>query len=146
MPELNGFEVAKKIRSRDEDIWIPVIFLTGYAEDEHLAKGIEAGGDDYLTKPVSALVLNAKLKAMHRISEMQNELRSMTKELSDTNKELQKSIITDPLTGAKNRLYLNECIKREWYRAMRNKTELSILLVDVDNFKKLTDTNGHQSE
>jgi diguanylate cyclase (GGDEF)-like protein len=145
MPELNGFKVAKIIRSRDEDNWVPIIFLTGFVEDKHLSQGIEAGGDDYLTKPVSPLVLNAKLKAMHRIAEMQTRLRYITKELSSTNKELQMSVITDPLTGAKNRLYFDECIKREWYRAMRNKTALSLLLVDVDNFKTLNDSNGHQA-
>jgi diguanylate cyclase (GGDEF)-like protein len=82
---------------------------------------------------------------MHRIAEMQTRLRYITKELSSTNKELQMSVITDPLTGAKNRLYLDECIKREWYRAMCNKTALSLLLVDVDNFKTLNDSNGHQA-
>jgi diguanylate cyclase (GGDEF)-like protein len=145
MPKLNGFEVTEKIRSIDKDAWIPIIFLTSHKDDNHLCQGIRAGGDDYLTKPVSAIVLNAKLNAMHRIFEMQNKLRSMTNELSDANKKLQKSVITDPLTGAKNRLYLDECIKREWYRGMRNKTELSVLLVDLDNFKPLNDNNGHQA-
>lgn len=144
MPELNGFEVAEEIRSKDKDIWIPIIFLTSHKGDDHLSQGINAGGDDYLTKPISKVVLNAKLIAMYRIFEMQNKLRSITKELSDTNKKLKESTITDPLTGAKNRLYLDEYTKREWYRGMRNKTTLSILLVDVDNFKTLNDSNGHQ--
>ncbi len=145
MPKLNGFEVAEKIRAKDKDIWIPIIFLTSHKDDDHLAQGINAGGDDYLTKPVSALVLNAKLKAMYRIFEMQNKLISTTKELSYTNQKLKKSVITDPLTGAKNRLYLDECIKREWFRSMRTKTEFSLLLVDLDNFKALNDNNGHQA-
>jgi diguanylate cyclase (GGDEF)-like protein len=144
MPEYNGFEVAKIIRSKDKDTWVPIIFLTSHKDDAHLSEGINAGGDDYLTKPVSNIVLNAKLKAMCRIFDMQNKLLSMTKELSNINDELHQSVITDPLTGAKNRLYLDECIKREWGRGMRDKNELSILLIDVDNFKSMNDTNGHQ--
>ncbi len=67
---------------------------------------------------------------MQRISEMRNKLVDLTNVLSETNEQLQKSTITDPLTGAKNRLYLDDCIEREWFRSMRKKTELSILLVD----------------
>jgi diguanylate cyclase (GGDEF)-like protein len=143
MPELNGFEVAEKIRSKDKEPWIPIIFLTSYEDDEHLSQAINAGGDDYLIKPVSDIVLNAKLSAMYRISEIQNKLRSTTNELSNTNKKLRESVITDPLTGAKNRLYLDESSQREWYRSMRNKKELSLLIVDIDNFKTLNDSNGH---
>lgn len=145
MPELTGFEVAERIRSTDSGKWIPIIFLTGYADDENLSKGIECGGDDYLVKPVSQIVLNAKIKAMHRISETKNKLIDLSNELSETNNKLQNSVMTDPLTGAKNRLYLDECIKREWYRGMRNESALSLLIVDVDNFKTLNDTNGHQA-
>jgi diguanylate cyclase (GGDEF)-like protein len=145
MPEYTGYEVAEIIRSDTTGKWVPIIFLTGCVGDEHLLQGINAGGDDYLTKPVSRIVLNAKLNAMHRISEMQNKLINLSEELSDANNKLQKSVITDPLTGARNRLYLDECMKREWYRCMRNETALSILLVDVDNFKTLNDTNGHQA-
>ena len=143
MPEFNGFEVAEKIRAMNNEIWVPIIFLTGFADDENLSRAIDAGGDDYLTKPVSDIVLNAKLNAMHRISEMQNRLRSVSDQLTEMNNKLQQSVITDPLTGAHNRLYMDECIEREWYRAMRTKTELSILLTDVDNFKALNDSNGH---
>ena len=145
MPELTGFEVAEKIRADNTSKWIPIIFLTGFADDENLSKGIESGGDDYLVKPVSQIVLNAKLNAMHRISEMQNKLIDLSNELSETNDKLQNSVITDPLTGAKNRLYLDECINNEWFRGMRDKSELSLLIVDVDNFKTLNDTNGHQA-
>ncbi len=145
MPELTGFEVAEKIRANDTGKWIPIIFLTGFADDENLSRGIESGGDDYLVKPVSQIVLNAKLKAMHRISEMQKKLIDLSNELSVTNDKLQHSVTTDPLTNAKNRLYMDECINNEWFRGMRNKSKLSLLIVDVDNFKTLNDTNGHQS-
>tara|TARA_R110000782_G_scaffold61114_7_gene126030 strand:- start:2905 stop:3882 length:978 start_codon:yes stop_codon:yes gene_type:complete len=145
MPKLSGFEVAEKIRADKTSKWIPIMFLTGFSDDENLSKGIESGGDDYLAKPVSQVVLNAKLNAMQRIYEMQNKLIDLSNELSETNNKLQNSVITDPLTGTKNRLYLDECIKREWFRGMRDKSELSLLILDVDNFKTLNDTNGHQA-
>lgn len=144
MPELDGFKVAEKIRSEDKELWIPIIFLTSHKDDDYLSQGINAGGDDYLTKPISSVVLNAKLKAMQRISEIQKKLHTLTSELSATNNKLKKSVITDPLTNAKNRLYLDECLEREWFRSMRSEEELSILLIDVDNFKTLNDSNGHQ--
>ena len=145
MPEYNGFEVVEKIRAMDTNIWVPVIFLTAFVDDENLSKGIEVGGDDYLTKPISSIVLNAKLNAMQRISEMQKKLLTVTNELSEINNKLQQSVTTDPLTNAKNRLYMDECFEREWFRSMRNKTELSVLLLDVDNFKALNDSNGHHA-
>lgn len=145
MPKYNGFEVAEMIRAKDKEHWVPIIFLTGFVDDENLSRGINSGGDDYLTKPVSNIVLNAKLEAMQRIAEMRDKLIDLTKALSDTNKKLKKSIITDPLTGAKNRLYLDECTQKEWYRGMRDKNTLSILVIDLDNFKTLNDSNGHQA-
>lgn len=143
MPGYNGYEVAERIRSRDEDLWVPIIFLTSFSGDDHLLMGINAGGDDYLTKPVSEVVLNAKLNAMRRISEMQNRLLEMTRELSEINTKLHQSSITDPLTGCFNRLYLDECILDEWMSAAHGKLDLSVLIIDIDNFKTLNDTNGH---
>ena len=145
MPKLSGYEVAQKIRSKSSNTWVPIIFLTSHKDDEHLSQGIAAGGDDYLIKPVSSVVLNAKLNAMQRIYEMQTKLLSLTDELQQTNQELSLSANTDPLTGAKNRLYMEESLEREWVRCMRSKTELSMLVVDLDNFKTLNDTNGHQA-
>lgn len=145
MPGQSGFEVAKKIRSKETDKWIPIIFLTSRNDDQNLSEGIKVGGDDYLTKPISSIVLNAKLKAMQRIYEMQKKLFSVTESLSETNQKLLLTASTDPLTGAKNRLHMDENIEREWFRCMRYKMELSIVVIDVDNFKTLNDEKGHQT-
>ncbi len=143
LPELNGFEVAKKIRACELSNWIPIVFLTGYLEDESLHRGIKVGGDDYLVKPVNEVVLKAKLKAMERIYAIQNQLIETSLLLEKKNKQLRASIISDPLTGSYNRLYMDESLEREWFRARRNSDTLSILLIDVDNFKTLNDSNGH---
>ena len=79
MPGLNGFEVTEKIRSIKNDVWVPIIFLTSHKDDDRLSKGINIGGDDYLIKPISSVVLKAKLNAMQRIYEMQMKRKDYTK-------------------------------------------------------------------
>jgi len=76
MPVMNGLEATKQIRKlpESENDWVPIIFLSSLAEPEDIAKGIDAGGDDYLTKPIDATILNAKLRAMQRISNMKKTL------------------------------------------------------------------------
>src|SRR5437763_150875 len=73
MEGMDGFECAKRIRELDTDDWIPIIFLSGAVDDENISKGINAGGDDYLTKPFSEITLAAKIKATQRISDMRQK-------------------------------------------------------------------------
>ena len=76
LPDIDGFEVARQIRAMEHDgDWSAIIFLTSQAGDEYLARGIEVGGDDYLIKPVSEVVLNSKIRAMRRLVEMQRMLK-----------------------------------------------------------------------
>ena len=145
MPGLTGFEVAEKIRSQKSEKWIPIIFLTSHKDEDYLTKGLDIGGDDYLIKPVSSVVLKAKINAMQRIYEMQSKLISLTDNLIEANKSLSHSANTDPLTGAKNRLYMEKSLENEWQKGMSIKTELSLMVLDLDNFKTLNDKNGHQA-
>ncbi len=140
MPNMDGFEAAIRIRSicDRQKTWIPIIFLTAMNQDEDLAKGIESGGDDYLTKPISRIVLNAKLKAMERIAQMRQEL-------SQVNHELKQLSELDGLTGIANRRRFDDYFEREFRRAIRENSELSLLLMDVDNFKSYNDYYGHQA-
>src|SRR3990167_1334238 len=68
MPTMDGFECARRIREIGAEDWIPIIFLSAVVDDSSVVKGINAGGDDYLTKPVSKVLLEAKIKAMQRIA------------------------------------------------------------------------------
>ena len=95
MPNMNGFELTKIIRSTYPE-WVPIIFLSANDSESYLAKGIDAGGDDYLTKPVKQVVLKAKIRAMERISLMKSALDRANKQL-----ELLSSM--DPLTQVLNR-------------------------------------------
>jgi diguanylate cyclase (GGDEF)-like protein len=145
LPDIDGFDIAKQFRSMEkEDEWAAIIFLTSMDKDEDIAHGIEAGGDDYLLKPISEIVLKAKINAMRRLVEMQRSLVEVTQELNTANKELQRLSTTDGLTGLANRRFFDEISAREWRRCERMKKPMSLVMVDVDHFKKYNDTYGHQ--
>ncbi|MCE2595239.1 diguanylate cyclase [Motilimonas cestriensis] len=142
MPGIDGYEVAKRIRASEEP-WVPIIFLSGKTSPEDLVEGINAGGDDYLTKPVDPLVLSAKLQAMDRIAKMRTQLIDTTTQLEQANIELKKLSLSDGLTGIANRRYLDQVLPLELTRAFRDRLAVSVLLIDVDHFKKFNDYYGH---
>lgn len=146
LPDIDGFEVAKQIRALEKKKdWTAIIFLTSMTKDEDLVRGIEAGGDDYLLKPVSEIVLKAKVNAMRRLVEMQRSLLDLTYKLNSANKELQLLSATDGLTGLSNRRMFDELSLREWRRCERMKKPFALVMVDVDNFKLYNDNYGHQA-
>ncbi len=146
LPDIDGFDIATQIRAMEQqDDWTAIIFLTSMAKDEDLARGIEAGGDDYLLKPVSEVVLHAKIRAMRRLVEMQRTLVDVSQQLNAANKELQRLSTTDGLTGIANRRMFDELSVREWRRCERMQKPLSLVLVDVDYFKLFNDKYGHQA-
>jgi diguanylate cyclase (GGDEF)-like protein len=146
MPGMDGYQVARRMRDRDaQDHWIPILFLSGRVADEDIARGIEAGGDDYIAKPVSPIVLRAKLKAMHRITDMQSRLREVTTQLQHVNRELVALSSLDGLTGIANRRAFDRALELEWQRGRRSAKPLALIMGDVDFFKRYNDTYGHQS-
>lgn len=142
MPEMDGYEAARTIRA-DKSGWIPIIFLSARVSPEDIAEGINAGGDDYLTKPVNHTVLEAKMKAMQRIAEMRHQLLEVSDELKKANAELKQLVNVDGLTGLSNRRHMDETLNIEMARCMRNQQPLSIILTDVDHFKAFNDNYGH---
>jgi diguanylate cyclase (GGDEF)-like protein len=145
LPDIDGFDIARHFRAMEKgDEWTAIIFLTSMDKDKDLARGIEVGGDDYLLKPVSEMVLRAKVGAMRRLVEMQRSLVDVTQQLNVANKELQRLSTTDGLTGIANRRMFDELVKREWRRCARLKKPMALVMVDVDHFKQYNDTYGHQ--
>ena len=142
MPEMDGYEAARQMRQNYAE-WIPIIFLSGRIDPEDIFEGIEAGGDDYLTKPVNCRILEAKLMAMQRIVSMRRKLVAVSEQLEIANAELKELANVDGLTGLANRRYLDKYLRVEISRSIRNKHQLSVLLCDVDYFKKYNDTFGH---
>lgn len=146
LPDIDGFQVARRIRELEQPgEWTPIIFLTAMSGDADLEKGIAAGGDDYLQKPVSDVVLRAKIRAMQRIVQMRHSLLVLTRKLDVANQELKRLSAVDGLTGIANRRMFDEALGREWRRSMRQGSELSVIMCDVDFFKKYNDTYGHQA-
>jgi diguanylate cyclase (GGDEF)-like protein len=106
--------------------------------------------DDYLTKPFTPRVLAARLRAGLRVIHLQDEarrdsenLRKFAAELAVANRRLHQAALTDPLTGLPNRRYAVERLDQEWSAALRSGRPLSCLVIDVDRFKEINDTHGH---
>jgi len=135
MPSVDGFELTQMIRKKISH-WIPIIFLSSNDSEDYLSKGIDSGGDDYLTKPVKEVILNAKIRAMMRIARMQSEL-------DDLNQQLAILTNIDPLTQVMNRRGLEEFMTKAWQINYRQKSELSLLMIDIDFFKPYNDNYGH---
>lgn len=145
LPDTNGYEVAKEIRMlQGKDDWTAIIFLSVMSKDEDLVRGIEAGGDDYIMKPVGNVVVQAKVRAMYRLVKMQRALVKMAEQLHDANQELQRLSMTDGLTGIANRRMFDETLQREWRRCARLNKPMSLVMLDVDHFKQYNDLYGHQ--
>ncbi len=138
MPEMDGVALCKAVRSAGLDGYVYTILLTSRDAIEHLVAGLQAGADDYLTKPVLEPELLARLNTGKRIVDLERNLRV-------ANEENRRLSITDPLTGAFNRRHLMEKLPHELERSTRYGHPLSLLMCDVDHFKKINDTYGHQA-
>lgn len=136
MPGIDGFETCRVLRTLDPSTWFPVIYLSGTNSDEYVVKGLDAGGDAYITKPVNPRVLESIIKAMGRIADMKKALR-------EANKELEKLAHYDGLTQILNRRGFDEALERYWKQSQRDDSDISLILIDVDHFKLYNDHYGH---
>jgi len=145
MPIMDGYESARHMRETKADEWVPIIFLSSKEADQDLDRAIEAGGDDYLVKPVSFVVLNAKIRALQRLESMRTKQLEMSRDLASANRELEKLSRQDGLTGIANRRYFDSYLVTEVRRGARERQPLSLVLSDVDHFKAFNDCYGHQA-
>ena len=143
MPVMDGYDAAKRIREASPDDWTPIIFLSSMEADQDLDRAIDAGGDDYLVKPTSFVVLNAKIRALSRLESMRHKLQEMSSQLGAANRELEKLSQQDGLTGIANRRHFDAYLATELQRAARTGSPLSVILLDVDYFKAYNDCYGH---
>ena len=143
LPGHDGYWVAQQMRSAEPGGWTPIIFLSGLDSDLNVWRGIESGGDDYLVKPVKPIVLLAKLRAMRRLLDMRRRLVSMAQELHIANQRLNAMVEVDALTGLINRRGFDRLLHREILAARRDGTPLTLMLCDLDHFKRYNDSLGH---
>jgi diguanylate cyclase (GGDEF)-like protein len=137
MPRIDGYKLLGMITAREELRDIPVIMLTGHGERELKIKLLGMGASDYVTKPFDAGELIARVKVQLKIKSLQDELKK-------TNEMLKQLSNTDPLTGLFNRRYMEEMLAKEMQRAERKGGHLSLVLLDIDHFKRVNDQYGHQ--
>ncbi len=150
MPEMDGTALVKALRQTKMGRRVYIILLTGSEEDDTQVEAFEAGADDYVVKPFHPPILAARLRACARVVHLQEEvrhdkeeLRRCMAELGVANRKLQQAAWTDALTGLYNRRYALDYLGREWDAATRTGKPLSCLLIDIDHFKRVNDTHGH---
>ncbi|MDQ6992780.1 MAG: diguanylate cyclase [Mariprofundus sp.] len=145
MPGIDGYEVARRLRAMHEEwaLLVPIIFLSGLIRDEDIVEGIEAGGDDYLAKPISDIVLHAKIKAMMRMADQRRVALENSVALEKANEKLAHLNKCDGLTGIYNKRYFLEYLQQQWLHGRRNNSPISLLFIDVDFFKPYNDNYGH---
>jgi two-component system cell cycle response regulator len=134
MPNIDGYKLARIFKSDGK--YIPIILLTALEDLDSKRRGLAAGGDEFLSKPVNVLELQIRVSSMLRI-------RRLTNELEDVNRQLQTFASVDPLTQLMNRRVLDERLEQEFARATRHKHPLAVLMLDVDHFKMVNDAYGH---
>jgi diguanylate cyclase (GGDEF)-like protein len=143
MPKLNGFEVCERLKSDPVTRIIPVIMVTALNEIEDKIKATESGADDFVSKPFNKLELLTRVKSLLRIKQLHDELSAKVRELELARERLRQLAITDGLTGLYNHRYFKEHLEQELYRASRHQSRVSVVMVDIDHFKKFNDTYGH---
>jgi diguanylate cyclase (GGDEF)-like protein len=128
MPGMDGIQVCREVR-KDDRPYTYLVLVTGQGGRQQMIDGLEAGADDFLAKPVDALELKARLTVGQRIITLQENLRVLATH--------------DGLTGLWNRAAILDILERERDRARREGRPLSVVLADLDHFKRINDTHGH---
>lgn len=136
MPGLDGLEVCKKLRARAEGPYIYTILLTAKAQRDDMLMGLNSGADDYVVKPFDPNELHARLRSGKRVLDLQAQLLA-------AEESARMQAIIDPLTGLPNRLLFGEKLKDGLERASREDRPLAVLFLDLDNFKIINDSLGH---
>ena len=138
MPGVDGVELCRRIRAQAGETYTYVILATSLVERHEVLTGMEAGADDYLTKPLEPFDLEVSLVAARRVT-------SLHAELGRYRAELARQARTDPLTQVRNRLSLDDDLAALHARSQRYKRDYCLAICDVDGFKAYNDTYGHQA-
>ena len=143
MPNMNGFEVCRRLKNDPATQFIPVVMVTALNEVSDRIRGIEAGADDFISKPFNKLELLARVRSLLRVKQLHDELEEKVRELEKAREKLQELAITDGLTGLYNYRYFRERLQNEVDRAERHGLDLSTVMIDIDFFKHYNDKHGH---
>jgi two-component system cell cycle response regulator len=136
MPEINGLDLCSKVREQNQIPYQYILLATAKDGKQDLVQGLEAGADDYLTKPFDRSELRARLRACNRILTLQDDQ-------IQAHEQMRFQATHDPLTGIWNRGAILETLRRELERSARSNTTTGLLMLDIDHFKQINDTHGH---
>jgi diguanylate cyclase (GGDEF)-like protein len=131
MPGMDGYEVCRRMKADEAMRDIPVIFVTAHSDEAAETRGLDAGAVDFISKPINPTIVRARVRT-HLTLKAQSDL-------------LRQWVYVDGLTGVYNRRCFDEHLAAEWGRAVRAGTPLSVVLIDVDFFKRYNDRYGHQA-
>jgi diguanylate cyclase (GGDEF)-like protein len=145
MPKVDGFEVARRVKANRALPFIPIIMQTALDSTDDKVNGLEAGADDYITKPIDFAELKARIKSMLRIKGLQEALEERERELLEVNERLRHMSQTDGLTGLDNRRHIEERLREMWEHGQRLHEPVACVMADLDKFKSVNDTYGHQA-
>lgn len=150
MPEINGIEACRIIQAYKYLKDIPIIMITASEDLDLLEEAFASGAVDFLQKPVNRIELLVRARSALRLKaetdrrkKRETELLTVKTNLEKANRQLHKLSATDSLTDVHNRRKFDEYLEREWKRAIRDRSILSLLLIDIDHFKLFNDTYGH---
>jgi two-component system cell cycle response regulator len=138
MPGMNGVDVCRAVRAAGREPYVYILLLTARTDSQDLVEGMDAGADDYVTKPFQPHELRVRLRAGRRILDLQHQLLA-------AREALREQATHDGLTGLLNRCAILETLAKELARASREDHPLSVLMVDLDRFKQINDTYGHSA-
>jgi two-component system, cell cycle response regulator len=138
MPDISGLELCRRLRTEVQTFYVYVILLTGNTDKEEVIEGLAAGADDYLTKPFHPGELHARVKVGRRIADLHHQLQAK-------NRQLEEMALTDPLTGLPNRRAIDVWATHELSAAARHDFPVWVAMADLDNFKSINDTHGHDA-
>ena len=145
MPEMDGLELTDNIRNKDEEenSYTGIILFTAQEGMEHMEEAFNRGVDDYLTKPPNPREMIARIISVARINQLQNMLLESSHELSQMVKHLKEVALSDPLTGIGNRRLLLKELDAHLLSASSRKSGICYAMIDIDHFKRINDTYGH---
>lgn len=136
MPVMDGYNFLRMVRAKDELKHIPVIMVTSATDVDEIVKAFDLGANDYITKPLTPSILKVRLNNMLRIKQLQDQLM-MQKDLMEV------MASTDPLTQIPNIRYFRQWLDNEFARSTRYGNDLTLIMIDIDHFKRINDTYGH---
>ncbi|MBD2102263.1 PleD family two-component system response regulator [Leptolyngbya sp. FACHB-261] len=143
MPVVDGFACCHQLQSLAQGQQTPVLMITGLEDSESVDLAFAAGAADFVTKPIHWPVLRQRVRRLIHQAQLQRQLKQSNQQLAALNQQLQCLASSDSLTGLANRRRFDEYLDQEWRRMARESTPLSLILGDVDFFKRYNDTYGH---